>query len=162
VMASRIRNRSDLSKLSERELEQHRRALAVVAAMRSDPGLSLSRAAASEGTTSRAVHRYAGDALEREGRRWRTTSGDRLYRPMVVYSGGSIIDVDVRGSRKASQLSAYHLAVRHYLDTGDDEPLARFRGKSVGRHEYETDPDVLDEMARRRQLDIESIYRLVA
>jgi hypothetical protein len=130
--------------------------------MRSDPGLSLSRAAANEGTTPRAVHRYAGDALERNGGRWHATHGDRLYRPMVVYSGGAIVDVDVRGSRKASELSAYHSAVRHYLDTGDEEPLKRFQGKSVGGFVYETDPDVLDEMARRRQLDTESIYRLVA
>jgi hypothetical protein len=59
-------------------------------------------------------------------------------------------------------LSAYFHAVGHYLDTGDEEPLRAFQGKSVGSFEYETDPDVLDEMARRHQLDIESIYQLVA
>ncbi len=81
---------------------------------------------------------------------------------MIVFSAGTIVPVDVRGSRKASELRAYHEAVSKYLDTGDEEPLRRFTGKTVAGAEYETDPDVLDEMARRRQLTIESIYQLVA
>jgi hypothetical protein len=129
--------------------------------MREDPGLSLRDAAGLAGTTPEAVAWHAGGALEGRRGRAAATSGDRMYRPMVVYSAGDVVAVDVRGSRKASEVGAYHNAVRHYLDTGDEGPLRRFAGKTVAGVEYEADPDVLDEMARRRQLNVESIYQLV-
>jgi hypothetical protein len=81
---------------------------------------------------------------------------------MVVYSAGVVVDVDVRGSRKASELGAYHAAVAAFLATGDEDVLRPFEGRRVGGYAYETDPSVLEEMARRGQLDMESIYQLVA
>jgi len=81
---------------------------------------------------------------------------------MVVYSSGAIVDVDVRGSRKASELGAYHATVRYFLATGGESTLRRFDGKRVAGVPYETDPAVLEEMARRGQLDVDSIYQLVA
>ena len=86
---------------------------------------------------------------------------DRLHRAMYIFSGGEIVPVTVRGSRKASEVSAYHHAVRYYLDTGLTDRLRPFVGKTVDGVEYDTDPDVLDEIARRGQLSIESIYQLV-
>ncbi len=129
--------------------------------MREHPDISLSEAARRAGTRPGAVHRYAGDALARRGTQWRVTSRDRIYRPMIIYSNGQVVPVDVRSSRKATEVSDYHRAVGHYLETGDEEPLRAFFGKSVSGFEYETDSDVLDEMGRRGQLDIESIYQLV-
>jgi len=81
---------------------------------------------------------------------------------MVVYSDGSIVEVDVRGSRKASEVGAYHAAVGSFLATGDDSRVTRFRGRRVAGVTYETDPTVLEEMARRGQLDMDSIYQAVA
>jgi hypothetical protein len=130
--------------------------------MREDPTLSLSRAARQEGVSPEAVHRYAGQGLERHGSHWNVKAGDRLYRPMVVYSSGTITDIDVRGSRKASEVGAYHAAVRYFLATGDESALRRFEGRRVAGVVYETDPAVLEEMARRGQLDVDSIYQLVA
>ena len=75
---------------------------------------------------------------------------------------GRVAAVDVRGSRKASEVSTYHAVVRRYLETGNDDALRAFVGKTVGGVEYEADPDALDEMARRGQLTIESIYQTVA
>lgn len=157
----RIRNRTDLERLSPTEREDRAAALRAITIKREDPRVSLTEAARRAGTSPQSVRRYAGEALERDGRRWVVTSGDRLYRPMVVYSGGEVVAVDVRGSRKAAELSAYHRAVGHYLDTGDEEPLQHFAGRTVAGVEYETDPDYLDEMARRGQLSIESIYQVV-
>jgi hypothetical protein len=159
---TRVRNRRDLEGLSSEEREERAAALRAVTRMREDPTLSLSAAARIESIRPQSIHRYAGEALERQGSRWSVTAGDRLYRPMYVHSGGATITVDVRGSHKASELSAYHRAVGHYLRTGDDDALSRFTGKSVAGVEYETDLDLLDEMARRGQLDVESIYQLVA
>jgi hypothetical protein len=130
--------------------------------MRENPGMTMSDAAFRAGTTTEAVRWHVGEAIERRGGRLVAKSGDHLYRPMVVHSGGEVVLVDVRGSRKASEVGAYHSAVRHYLETGDEEPLRRFAGKTVAGFEYETDPDFLDEMARRGQLSIESIYQAVA
>jgi hypothetical protein len=130
--------------------------------MRENPELSLREAAAQVGITPEAVTWHAGEALQRSDGGWSATPGDRLYRPMYVYSNGEKVRVDVRGSRKASELARYHAARSRYLETGDDIPLLQFTGKSVAGVPYETDTSVLEEMARRNYLDIESIYQLVA
>lgn len=109
-----------------------------------------------------AMHWYGAEALERSGQNWAARQGDRIYRPMNVYSQGEIVPIEVRGSRKASDVARYHVAVRRYLETGDDTDLRWFSGKSVAGVPYETDGAVLEEMARRNYLDIESIYQLVA
>jgi len=156
------RNRADVASMPPRAQRERQAALRTVSLMREDHRLSLQDAAFRAATSPEAVLWYARPALERRGGRWVVTDADRLYRAMYVNSGGAQVHVDVRGSRKASELSAYHRAVSHYLDTGDNEALRHFVGKSVGGYEYDTDLDVLDEMARRGQLDIESIYQLVA
>ncbi len=129
--------------------------------MRRD-GLSLTAASRKAKTTPETVRRYAGLSIVRKGRRWTAEPGDRLVRKMYVFSGGQKVDVDVRGSRKASELSSYFSALNLYLNTGDDSRLRPFTGKSVAGFEYETDVDVLDEMARRGVPSIESIYQAVA
>jgi hypothetical protein len=162
ALPRRVRNRRDLERLSEKQQRDRSDALLTVALMREDPRMSLTKASRRIGTRPETVRRYAGEALDRRGTRWTVTKGDRLYRAMFVNSGGEKVPVDVRGSRKASELSAYHRAVANYLATGEEEPLRAFAGKSVAGVEYETDLDVLDEMARRRQLNIESIYQFVS
>ena len=157
-----IRNRRTLAALSPKAQGQRSSSLRVLSAMREDPSLSLSAAARREGVAPETVRRHAEPGLERHGRRWRATPADRLYRPMVVYSNGEIVEVDVRGSRKASELGAYHSAVGLFLATGDENALRRFEERRVGGVPYETDPRVLEEMARRGQLDMESIYQAVA
>jgi hypothetical protein len=159
--ARRIGNRRDLDRLPVRAREQRGHALRALSFMREDPSMGLAAAARQAGTAPEAVFWYVGEGLERERGNWRAKGGDRLYRAMVVNSDGQMVAVDVRGSGKASEVSAYHRAVRHYLETGDYYDLDRFADKSVGGVPYETDPSVLEEMARRRQLDIESIYQLV-
>ena len=80
---------------------------------------------------------------------------------MRIHSDGRTIEVDVRGSSKASLVAAHHNAVQHYLETGDVGALDPFINKTVAGRRLETDPDVLDEMARRNSLDIDTIYQLV-
>ena len=157
-----ISNKADLGLLPSGAAEQRRRSLQAVSLMRNQPDLTLQEAAAQIGTTPEAVRWHAGEALERSAGEWSASNGDRLYRPMFVYSNGEKVLVDVRGSRKASELAHYHGAVTHYLETGDDTALKRFSGKTVAGMPYEIDTTVLEEMARRNYLDIESIYQLVA
>jgi hypothetical protein len=161
VKRSQVRNRSEYKSLTDNEREARSRSLQAISIMRENPSISLSEAAHQAHTSPKTVRQYASEGLTPRGRIWLATPADRIYRPMVVYSAGEVTAVDVRGSRKASELSEYHQAVSDYLDTGDESGLRPFQGKSVAGVEYETDPDVLDEMARRNQLDIESIYQLV-
>lgn len=156
-----VRNQRALEALAPKAREQRRKSLRVLSEMREDRSLSLSETARREGIAPESVHRYAGPGLERRGGRWKATRGDRLYRPMVVYSNGAVTNIDVRGSRKASEVGAYHAAVRYFLATGDESSLRRFEGRRVASVPYETDPSVLEEMARRGQLDVDSIYQLV-
>ena len=158
----RIKNRADLDALPSSAYDERQRALIVLSSMRDNSRLSLSAAARQEGTTPDAVRWFVGDAIEKRQGRWRARPADRLYRAMFVFSNGQIVPVDVRGSRKASELARYHQAVRHFLNTGDGTLLTAFEGRSVAGRPYETDLDVLEEMARRHQLDIESIYQVVA
>jgi len=132
----------------------------VLSAVRSEPGLGLEQAARRFGTTPESVVWWAPGVVAKSKDTWTVRPADRLYRAMRIHSGRMTIDIDVRGSRKASLLAAHHDAVRHYLATGDIEALDPFIGKSVGGHRLETNVDTLDEMARRGSLDIETIYQL--
>ena len=156
-----VRNRRDLDRLPRAAQEERARSLHTLSLMRAQRELGLADAARQAGTTIDSVRWYAGEALDREAGRWRVLPGDRLYRRMHVYSNGQKLTVGVRGSRKATELSDYHHAVEIFLETGEESLLRRFAGKSVAGVPYETDPDVLEEMARRGTLDMESIYELV-
>ena len=158
----RIRNREELYNLPLQAQQQRTRSLRAISAMRENPRLTIEEAAALEGTTPEAMKWHVDQALTKKGGKWQAAKADRLLRPMFVNSGGQVVAVDVRGSRKASELSRYHSAVRRYLATGDESQLIDFEGKKVAGVPYETSPAALEEMARRNQLDIESIYQAVA
>jgi hypothetical protein len=142
-----------------REIRQ--RALDAIALARRE-GIGIQAAARREGVSVDAVLWWSEGSARRAGRGFSLGSADRLYRSMYVYSDGRAVSLDLRGSRVASKVGAYHSAVRRYLETGDSVPLGHFRGVSIGGVELETDLDVLDGMARRGEFDLESIYREVA
>ena len=139
-----VRSRADLEALPTAAREARTAALSAVSYLRHEPGLSLDDAARRAGTSPEVVRWYAPEALERRGNRTIARQADRLYRSMYVFSGGQRVPIDVRGSRAASQVGAYHQAVKHYLSTGDDRGLQRFHGKRVGGVEFETDLDEFD------------------
>jgi hypothetical protein len=155
-----IKNRRELDALPAAARDQRDLALRAVSLLRNDPGLSLDVAAARLGTTTDAVEWWASKAFVKKDGVLQVRPGDRMFRAMRVLSGGQIIDSDVRGSRKASKVSAHYDAVNQYLATGDDSALQDFEGQTVAGAEFETDIDVLDEMARRGSLDIETIYQV--
>jgi hypothetical protein len=157
-----VRNRRDLERLPQEAQIRRSEALVALTHMRRDPRLTLAEAAHQVGTTPDVVRWYAGEALVRVQGNWQVRAGDRLYRRMYVHSGGQTVAVGVRGSQKASALSDYHQAVGIFLETGDESLLRRFASKSIAGLPFETNPDVLEEMARRGHLDVDSIYQLVA
>jgi hypothetical protein len=158
--SANIQNRSALEKLPASAREVRQAALDVKAeALRT--GADIAELAAREGITVDAVRWWTVGAVRRKGGKLTVAAGDRLFRPMYVYSAGRVEQVDVRGSKVASQIGGYHSAIQHYLNTGDSSRLARFRGVMVAGVELETDLDVIDELARRGGFTFESIYRMV-
>jgi hypothetical protein len=111
----------------------------------------------------RTIHRYAEPALTKDvfGRLVPTRT-DRLYRRVHVIGPDGERWIDTRGSRVASTVGEYWNAVRHYLTTGDEAPLEPFRGVRVGGVELQTDPDAIDELARRGEVSFEDLYEYAA
>lgn len=156
-----ITNQIKLSDLPAKAQQQRHVALDALATARRE-GVSLEQASRREGITPQAVAWWTGDAVTRSGGTWQVTGADRLLRPMYIYSDGQRVHTTVRGSRIASDIGRYHSAVGHYLNTGDDSRLRRFRGVTIQGVELETDPDVIDDLARRGVFEFESIYRMVS
>ncbi len=145
-----------LGSLPPRAVETRRSALEAVSVMRRER-VPLARAARRAGVSPTAVKFWAGDAVDSSGA---VKPGDRLLRPLLIVSDGRTMQVDVRGSRQATVVSAYWNAVSRFLETGDIRLLARFEGKTVAGHVLETDPDVLEELALSGGLQFEDIYAL--
>ena len=155
-----VRGARGLASLSPAEQEARRRAIDALTYMRSEP-LPLSRAAERAGTTPAAVIRHSGTALEFRGGRYHVRPADRLLRVMVVLGeGGAEHEVEIRGSRAASLVGEHWSAIGHFLRTGDESRFARLHGKSVAGIRLETDPDAIEEWARRGELEIEDVYEL--
>jgi hypothetical protein len=144
-------------RLSEPSKDARHRALYALSLMRGD-GQSLSTAASAAGTTPATTRRYAGNALTREGTRWRPTKSDRLYRRMVVTGPDGRAEVDVRGSGKATLVARHSNAIRAYLASGDPAVLEPFDGREVGGVRLLADPDLIEELYQRRELDLDDIY----
>ncbi len=137
------------------------RALDALARMRSE-GLSLPHAAKEAGTTPAVVRKYVSSALRTSRGRVTAKPSDRLYRRMTVITPEGPTLVEVRGSRSASLIGKHANAVRKFVETGDVRDLRKFRGETVGGHTLATDPDTLQQLARRGEVDLEDIYDLRA
>ena len=99
----------------------------------------------------------------RKGGRYAAKPSDNLFRPLVVPVQGGRIEVGVRGSRAASELSKRAIAQREFLATGDDTKLRKLRKTKVldasGREvPFLTDEDELARQGDLGALSFESIY----
>lgn len=137
------------------------RALDVLAVTRRD-GLSLRAASDLARTDPRTVRRYAGQALRKQGGRWRPTPYDRIPREMTAVTPVGPVPVTVRDSRTASLLAEHANAVAKYIELGDEEPLGRLRRRVVRIRGQpvvlETNPARLDRLAQGGELHYE-LYR---
>lgn len=142
------------------------RALHALQLMRRD-GFSLTHAAKEVGTTPKTVRRHAGPALQQtESGSYRAKPYDRMVRQMRFLTGEGLMVLPVRDSRSASKLAHYMAAVDHYLRTGDDDRLRRFRGKGIWVDKrfrpFITDLDLLDRLANAGEVSFEDLYARVA
>ena len=127
---------------------------------------SLARAAREAGVPARTVLRHVRTTLRKVNGRWRARPQDRLPRSMRFYSPEGEVPITVLGSKDASKISEYHVAVKQRLETGDSRLLQRFQGEAVldaegRRHPFITDPAALHRLARAGVFSgFEDIYSL--
>lgn len=137
------------------------RALEAVSDMRRNRR-SLTAAAKRAGTTPQTVKRYAGSALDTDGRRVRAKPSDRIGARMVMLSDSGMVEVATRSSRQREQISRHWAAVSTYQATGNPEPLRRFATTSIAGHRFATDTDQIERWSRTGEIDLEDIYSLTA
>ena len=73
----------------------------------------------------------------------------------------AVNQVITKSDKTSTLISNHWHAVSTYLSTGNTDDLEPFEGKSFGGIELVTDPDIIDELWERGELDIESIYASV-
>jgi hypothetical protein len=143
---------------SRTEKESSRdRVLKVLSAMRH--GVTLSRAARTNGVTPRTVKRYAGTALlqDRPGGRIRARKSDRLARYMQIPGPNGPVEITAHGSKQASEFAQYQAAVNRLL-RGDRNAMADWYGKKIAGIQLVTNADTLVGQARNELLPY-SLYR---
>jgi hypothetical protein len=154
--SERVHNLS-VSNMRERSQLARDRGLHALAAMRHDPGLSLTHAGKLNGVKAETIKKYFPAALKKLKGKFRVAKSDRyratLYVPDV---DGNSIPVKTRSSREREELSKYLRDLGRYL-RGKREVLAKWRGRKIGGVELVT--------AGRTIVDIEpalsdfSLYR---
>src|SRR5947209_15730187 len=125
-------------------------------------GASISRAARENSVTPRTIKRYAGAALlqDRPGGRIRATKSDRLVRYLQIPGPDGPLDINVRGSKIASEFAKYKAAVNRLL-AGDRDALKGWHGKKIAGIWLITDTKTLVEQGHQEKLPY-SLYRSLA
>jgi len=103
----------------------------VLAAMRRDPSLSLSRAAKQEGVKPETVKRYFPSALKKSSGRMRATKSDRYKATLYIPDRyGNAVPITTRSSEERKQASEYLRDLGRYL-RGKKDALAKWHGKKI-------------------------------
>jgi len=144
-------------KLSSRSLEARNRALHALTAIRH--GASLADAAKSEGVSQRTIRKYVGSALRQDhaGGRIRAVPTDRFTRHLQIPGPNGPIEIQVRGSKAASEFAKYKAAVNSFL-RGDRNALADWHGKKIAGIELITAGNTLKSLAEKDLIPY-SLYR---
>jgi hypothetical protein len=126
------------------------RALDALSRMRTE-GLSMSKAAVRAETSVKSIIKYVGRALKKNAvGRYQAKPADRLIRVINFYADGGPIEITVKSSRTASEVSRHLTAVKQFLKTGDASGLVEFEGKTVKiggiSYPFVTDLDLLERL----------------
>jgi hypothetical protein len=114
------------------------RALHVLAAMRRDPTLSLSRAAKAEGVKPETVKRHFPSALKKSRGKIRATTSDRIQATLYLPDRfGNAIPVTTRSFKERQQASEYLRDLGRYL-RGQKNALSKWHGKKIAGFELVT------------------------
>lgn len=142
------------STLTPKERLIRERALEVLSdARKSDK--SLHRLSREHKVSSLAVRKATRGFRKVKGR-WKANRNDHISRIMAINEDGREVFIEVASSRQASIIGKYQAAVKKYLNTGNVDALAKFKGKKVRDakgifHILETDPNVIRDINERRE-----------
>jgi hypothetical protein len=136
--------------LSAKERVERERALDVLSNARRG-GKSLYRLSKEHRISSFTVRKVT-NAFRKVKGRWKPDKSDRISRSLLIYSKGNRLYIEVKNSRHASIIGKYHSAIGDYLNNGNFDALAEFRGirvrdSSGNWHTLETDPEAIKELA---------------
>jgi hypothetical protein len=125
-------------------------------------GSSPSQAARDNGVTLRTMKKHVGAALvqDRPGGRIRATKTDRLVRYLQISSERGPIEIQVRGSKQASDAARFNAAVNRYL-RGDLDALVPWHGKKIGGVDLITAGSSIKSLAQKELLPL-SLYRALS
>jgi hypothetical protein len=127
------------SSLPERSRFARDRALHVVAAMRRDSNLSLTRAAKLQGIKAATVKKYFPAALKVSKGKFRATKGDRYSATLYVPdSHGNSVPIETHSSKERAQVSRYLRDIGRYL-RGNRNALSVWKETTIGGVELVTD-----------------------
>ena len=158
-----------LQDLSPSQLQDYEDSLAVAAAGRRGyafgfdaegrftriPVRGVRHAARIIGVSFRKVERYVGSQFFRDRKgHIHVTPADRLPRGMLIPTALGDQPIVVRGSRKATLLVAYRLAVL----SGDESELQKFKGKKVAGYELITDIRTIQALLDAGAIDPAEMY----
>ena len=146
-----------ISQLSKRSYAARERAVHVLATLRNNPSLSLTRAARLEGVRPETVKKYFPSALKKSDGRIHATRSDRYTVTLYVPDAqGNPVPVRTRSSKDREALGQYLRDLGRY-QRGDREALARWRGRKVAGVELVTDERAI--IAMEPALSDFSLYR---
>ncbi len=159
--AKAIKSHKQLNDLPSGERVARDRALNALSQMRWK-NLSLTQAAKQAETTPGNVRKYAEIALykDKAGRVYPKAT-DRMPRQMTILTPEGLQSVNVGSSLEASKVGEYMNAVKHFLNTGDTTRLRKFQGKSIAGRPLLTDPQTIENLAFRHELEFEDIYQSI-
>ena len=107
------------------------RALHVLAAMRHDPKLSLTRAAKMQGVKPKTVQKYLPSAIRKRKGKFKVTKSDRYSKTFYIPDAdGKDIAVKTRSSKERRQLGQYLSDLGRYL-RGDRNALLKWHGRKI-------------------------------
>jgi hypothetical protein len=143
---------------SDREKQTRNRVAQAISSMQR--GASLSRAARENRVTTRTIKRYAGAALvqDRRGGRIRATKNNRLVRYLQIPGPNGPVEIEVRGSKAASEFAKYKGAVNRLL-RGDRDAMAEWHGRKIAGIGLITDARTLISQAEQGSLPY-SLYAM--
>lgn len=129
--ASRKPHSISLSLLPERSQAARDRALHVLAAMRNNPKLSLTRAARLQGIKRETIKKYFPSALTEFHGKFRATKSDGYQATLYIPDArGNAVAVTTHSSKDRTALGRYLSDLGRYL-RGKRDALAAWHGKSI-------------------------------
>ena len=128
-------------------------------------GRSLRAAAKDAHTTPETIRRYVPNALHR-GRSglYLARPTDGYERTLYMLTAQGKLAITVRGSRIASRIADYWVAVDHFLKNGKTDLLRKFRGQSIRAskvaYPFITNPNTLRRLGYAGEVSFEDLYAL--